>query len=222
MDLFKALLAFFLLVTAHGSPVPVKRGDLTTNLLEIGKDLDKMQLGNCTDIKATLPLSETKPELPPPSSGLSLKHVVLGRGTQNYTCSEESAAPVAKGALATLFDASCLVGSYPELLHQLTPALRNVSVDTLSFLSVLTGQIVSSKSGGLIEGKHYFDCDGVPFFDLRFGGSKDWMTAEVVGKAPAPSKALASQSNGADHDVDWLKLVSKDGSGLKVSIRLRE
>lgn len=222
MDLFKTLLAFLLLIAANGSPVATKRGDLITNLLTIGKDLDKIQLGNCSDIKAALPLGETKPKLPSPSSGLNLKHIVLGRGTQNYTCSssKKSAKPVATGAVATLFDASCLAGSYPELLHQLPSALKNVSVDTLSFLSVLTGQIASSKSGDLIEGKHYFNREGVPFFDLRFGGSKDWMMAESVGKASAPSKALASRSNVADHDVDWLKLVSKHGSGIKVSIRL--
>lgn len=214
MDFVKVLLLCFILIVVDGSPIVIRGGDLATSLVDVGKTLDKIQLGKCTDIKATLPLDQTQPELPTPSDGLSLKHVVLGRGTQNYTCScsEESAKPVAKGALATLFDASCLAGQHPGLLHELPAALSSVPVDTLTFLAVLTGQVASPESGELIIGKHFFNSDGVPFFDLSLGGSKDWMNAESAANVPAPSK-----SNGR-LDVPWLKLVATDGSGIKVSI----
>lgn len=215
MDFFKILLLCFMLLVVDGSPIAIKDSDLTTSLIDVSKTLNKIQLGKCTDINATVPFNEIKPELPPPSDELSLKHVVLGRGTQNYTCScsEKTAKPVAKGALATLFDTSCLAGHYPNLLHELPAALSNVSVDTLTFLAVLTGQIVSPESGELISGKHFFNSEGVPFFDFSLGGFKDWMNAKSDASTPAPVR-----SNGSGNDVPWLKLVSTDGSGVKVSI----
>lgn len=91
--------------------------------------------------------------------------------------------------------------------------LSNVAVDTLTFLAILTGQIASPKSGEIIAGKHFFNSEGVPFFDLSLGGVKDWMNAKSDASTPAPVR-----SNGSGDDVPWLKLVSADGSGVKVSI----
>ena len=51
-------------------------------------------------------LAESQPPAPtplaPPTDGLSLVLVAHGEGTQNYTCSNSSAAPVAIGAVANL------------------------------------------------------------------------------------------------------------------------
>jgi hypothetical protein len=52
---------------------------------------------------ATLPTTGTGTDLPSPNPSLTLKAIGHGRGTQNYTCASPSAAPVAIGALATLF-----------------------------------------------------------------------------------------------------------------------
>ncbi len=59
--------------------------------------------------------------LPPPTAGLALKHVAIGRGVQNYTCdlANATAVPVSIGAVATLFNASCVAGTYPDLLNML-------------------------------------------------------------------------------------------------------
>ncbi|CAI4213000.1 unnamed protein product [Parascedosporium putredinis] len=62
--------------------------------------------------------------LPAPSSpsGLSLQHVAIGRGTQNYTCdpADPSAAPKAAGAVAILYDATCLASTHADLLDALS------------------------------------------------------------------------------------------------------
>lgn len=46
-------------------------------------------------------------KLPPPSATLLLKYVLLGRGTQNYTCSRNGSPPIPNGAVARLYDLSC-------------------------------------------------------------------------------------------------------------------
>lgn len=46
-----------------------------------------------------------------PGSDLSLVLIALGKGTQNYTCANATAAPAAIGAVANLFNASCAVAS---------------------------------------------------------------------------------------------------------------
>lgn len=221
MHLFKALLAYLVAVVAHGSPTGISTGYLPTDLLRITQELSKTQLGRCSNMSATLPLDKTKPTLPPPSSGLSLKYVALGRGTQNYTCPspQESITPEAVGALATVFDASCLVDSHPSLFYELPGALSNVPVETLAYLA--TGLLVSPETGGLLLGKHYFDVAGVPFFDLRFGGSNDWTTAKVVARAPAPSKGSGFADNSDGQNIPWLKLASTGGEGIQVSIHTR-
>ncbi|KLU91477.1 malate dehydrogenase [Magnaporthiopsis poae ATCC 64411] len=84
----------------------------------------------------TVPGSKTP--MPPPSAGLSLKHIALGRGTQNYTCDagNATAIPQAAGALATLFNASCIGSYFPQLLDQLSK---------VTILFNLTGQELDQK-----------------------------------------------------------------------------
>ena len=220
MHLFKALLLHLFVSIVDGSPISAASGDVTRSLVNIGKELDDAQLGNCTLGNAVLPLSETKPELPSPSKGLRLKYVTIGRGTQNYTCcSGSSASPVAIGARATLFDASCLAEYYPGLLHELPDMLRHVPLDMLAFQTMVTGRLSSPETGNLVVGEHYFNADGVPFFDLRFGGSNDYMmTDKKIGSEPAPSSKSASTKGGDGQDVAWLKLASTVGHGLQVRL----
>lgn len=203
---------------ARGIPITLTDGYVPTDLLEVSKGLSDAKLGNCTGLNATIPVDQTTPNLPPPSKGLTLKHITLGRGTQNYSClcNQTSATPKAVGALATLFDASCLAQNYPTLLNELPNALSNVSVDTLAFLAITTGRLASPDTGSLILGKHYFDSAGVPSFDLRLGGTGDWMKTKVIAKADSPIKGK-SLSDGSGYNVKWLKLTSVGGEGIKVS-----
>lgn len=220
MHLFKPLLLLLVIAITDAFPI-INNGYMPTEILKLSQELNKMQLGNCSNINATLPLDKTDPKLPAPSDGLSLKYVVLGRGTQNYTCAcDEGSKPEAVGALATLFDASCLINYYPNLLHELPDAVINAPVEALAYFAVLTGQQASPDTGGLITGKHYFNSEGVPLFDLRFSGTDDWMPTELDSKAPPPSKGSSASGNGEGQNVAWLKLTSTGGHGVKVSIFL--
>jgi hypothetical protein len=154
---------------------------------------------------AEIPLDQTDPQLPPPSH--KLRHVVIGRGTQNYTCAvanDGSMTPEAAGAVATLYDASCLASNSPDLFHQLTDQVELIEKNVLSEL----GDLIKDIAGfNLIEGYHYFDQSGTPFFDLRQDGSKDWISTDGTTKAPSP-----------DGSVDWLRLGRKGSIGIQACL----
>ncbi|KAF7157168.1 hypothetical protein CNMCM6106_002250 [Aspergillus hiratsukae] len=212
---------FLAILVAEASPLVYGDRALTEDFVKIIKVLDGMQVGNCVDANPTLPLCDTEPALPAPSHGLKLKFVALGRGTQNYTCasSEESASPVAVGAVATLFDASCLVSHSPTILHELPSAVSKVSSDALGLLAMLLGQMTSRTSSGLILGEHYFTAKGAPMFDLRLGGHKDWIQAKKGSSVPAASQS-SSDSKDGDQNVPWLKLGFADGLGIREVYRI--
>jgi hypothetical protein len=152
------------------------------------------------------PLSAAPKPLPPPGAGLILKHVAIGRGTQNYTCdtNNATATPASIGAVATLFNASCVASIYPDLLNLLPDlALQFQLPDGESPQIGPTGLIVS--------GKHYFTNAVTPFFNLD-------TPAQSLGEAPcsknASSTAPVNAPSGLQGEpaTSWLKLVTKTGA----------
>jgi hypothetical protein len=150
---------------------------------------------NTTRITAPTPLQ-------PPSAGYILKHVAIGRGTQNYTCdtTNATAIPVANGAVATLFNASCIAATYPDLLNMLPKVA--LAFDLPDGESPRIGP-----SNMVISGHHFFTNSTTPFFDL--GG---------VGQAPCakhsavPAPADAPRGRNGEAAVPWLKLVTRAGA----------
>lgn len=144
------------------------------------------------------------PDLPPPTTGYSLRHVAVGRGTQNYTCDagNASVAPLANGAVATLFNASCVAALYPELLN---------TIPGMAVHFNLSEDVQLGPSSLSVSGHHYFQNATTPFFNL------DTPTLDI-GEAPcaknnsvaAPSTAATGQQGEAA--VAWLKLTARDGS----------
>ncbi|KAI9889894.1 MAG: hypothetical protein M1814_004729 [Vezdaea aestivalis] len=167
-------------------------------------------LGKCDLDKATLPAAPTA--LPPPSAGLKLVHVVLGRGTQNYSCpvGNATAAPLATGAIATLYNASCTAANYPDLLAVM-PKL------SLQFTNP-TGDKPLQPANLFYAGEHYFRDATTPAFELHQFG------CAFVGKnasTPAPSDAQAGPGGKGYGAVPWLKLSAKaGGSGAKEIYRV--
>ena len=142
------------------------------------------------------------------SPGLTLKHVAVGRGTQNYTCDtkNETAVPVANGAMATLFNASCVAAAYPDLLNSIPRvALQFNLTKGESATTVLAPSNLS------VSGHHFFEAATTPFFNLT-------STAMALGEMPCsmnattPAPADAARGQQGEAAVAWLKLLARDGA----------
>lgn len=165
---------------------------------------------NCNLDNATMPLISG---LPAPS-GMTPLHATIGRGTQNYTCdlASPASAPMAVGAIATLYDASCVATQYPDVFA-LLPDI------TLQFSTPANVSGPASPSGILsffdtkILGHHYFSTTTTPVFDLNTPYA---MFGEVVGmtanKVAAPLDAPKGQAQVSFGAVPWLKLVATNAS----------
>ncbi|KAK4114918.1 hypothetical protein N656DRAFT_767044 [Canariomyces notabilis] len=160
----------------------------------------------CDLSKVSLP--EAAAGLPPPSPGLVLKHIAIGRGTQNYTCdvSNATAVPQAVGAVATLYNASCIVATNPDLAGTLAKAAMHFNPSE----NAVTQQLVPSNLGA--SGVHYFKDATTAFFNLD--AFPTWKIGEIpCGKnasIPAPVGAPKGLNN--EPAVAWLKLLAKSGA----------
>lgn len=141
------------------------------------------------------------PPLPQPFDGLELFQVVIGRGTQNYTCdaANATATPVPVGALATLYNVSCIAADMPALLEK----LPEIALD----LPIPTSDDPNSPINQDMSGHHYFLDDTTPFFNMDTSLHQYGMGALAKANASdAPSGAYAGQYGKGDGAVAWLKL----------------
>ena len=181
--------------------------------------LDALTPSTCNLATASMP---TMSGLPPPSSGLTVYHVAVGRGTQNYTCdpSQASSTPTAVGALATLYNTTCMSCIAPSALQQLPPSALLLPTPKQNAL-LFPAQALAS-------GHHYFTNSTTPTFNLHNGNTNYGIQfAKVNTKVPVPD---AQQQPGPDGSkaVPWLKLTSSnapqglpsDESGVKEIFRV--
>ena len=156
--------------------------------------------------------------LPAPSFGLTLKHVALGRGTQNYTCdtTNATAIPVANGAVASLFNASCIVAAYPDIGAMLSGVSMSFNLSNLASIASslppsFLKQTLAPTSGMAVSGAHYFTNASTPFFNMD---ASQWKIGEAPcaknNSAPAPEAAAKGQQG--EKAVPWLKLVTRPGA----------
>lgn len=223
MRVLSVLSLFLAVMLVDAIPGPLR---LAATFSRISNELDHISLGNCSLKDVTLPLNDTKAKLPSPSPGLNLKYIALGRGTQNYSCpsstdshqSRDASKPVAIGAAATLFDASCLASTSISLLHELPAVIGRAPLGSLAFLAELLG--LTTNSSSLIIGEHYFNAAGDPYFDLKLSGSDTWIITKKDTSVTAPKRVSHIDGDNGDDDVAWLKLGLKDGHGIKVRTEL--
>jgi hypothetical protein len=125
-----------------------------------------------------------------------LQHIAIGRGTQNYTCSDSTASsiPKAVGAVASLFNATCDAARLNvATLAQVTTLSLNYAIPT------------SSEATARLSGHHQFTAAGVPLFVLQTDSvNYGRIEAKVDVKSPAPNDA-SKGTNGLG-SVPWLKL----------------
>jgi len=158
---------------------------------------------SCDLSKAQIPTVTVSP-LPVPAAGLSLKHVAVGRGTQNYTCdlTNATATPVPNGAVATLFNASCVAAQYPDILHNLPRLALSFDLPTLT-----NGLNKLGPTNLAVSGHHYFTNTTTAFFDLD-------TSYQRLGEAPCSKKNAtnappdAPKGRQGEIAVPWLRLTT--------------
>ncbi|KAI0598164.1 hypothetical protein F4775DRAFT_556821 [Biscogniauxia sp. FL1348] len=164
----------------------------------------------CDLSTAVMPTVSVSP-LDPPTEGLTLKHVAVGRGTQNYTCdlANSTAVPVLAGAVATLFNASCVASAYPDLLQTLPKlALQfNLTADE----GGIGGDIKMGPTNLVISGKHFFTNSTTPFFNLD---TTQYQIGEAGCQKDGQTDAPADAPTGLQGEiaVPWLRLLTRSGA----------
>ncbi|KAI1101569.1 hypothetical protein F4804DRAFT_293614 [Jackrogersella minutella] len=185
-------------------------------------------------VTPTLPTTGSGTQLEGPGNA-TLKHILVGHGIQNYTCSTGGAPGTSIGALAVLWDITALYpGTSPSSLSAadfstLTSKVLRTTSMPLN-MAADGGAVVASPfpapedltvegvaSAAAFMGHHFFDASAAPTFDLTgagefFSGKKD---ANVA--APADADAGVDPATGA---VDWLRLSDK-GTSSGVSLIYR-
>jgi hypothetical protein len=160
--------------------------------IEVGWEPRIPQPTGC-DVSAVAQPSST---LPPPSAGLTLKQIAVGRGTQNYTCATSTAdsTPASIGALATLYDASCYASTAPAAGLAQLPQLA------------LTVPLSSLPADAGAAGLHFFSNATTPCFAM-----------DALGFTQA--KKLAADAQPAPN-VPWLKLEHEVAGSIQEIYRL--
>ncbi|KAL8940487.1 MAG: hypothetical protein Q9211_002248 [Gyalolechia sp. 1 TL-2023] len=161
--------------------------------------LASLSPSSCNIASAKMP---SIPGLPPVTPGLSLYHVAIGRGTQNYTCdiAHPSTAPVAAGATAILYNTTCISCIAPEALEMLPSS--SLLVPTPKENKPLFPALA------LTSGNHYFSDLTTPTFNLHTAKANFGIQfTKLLTKVPVPDD---KQQLGQDQSeaVAWLKLSS--------------
>ncbi|POS73677.1 malate dehydrogenase [Diaporthe helianthi] len=176
----------------------------------------------CDMSAAKLPVASPQ-ALPDVTPGLILKHVAVGRGTQNYTCdtTNTTAAPTAAGAVATLFNASCIAGAYPDLLNMLPRVSMAFNLSSAPSpgpgAAPIKNLLPTSSNSRLapgnyvISGHHYFTDSTTPYFNLDTDALK-LGTIPCAKDAAVPAPDGAPKGQLGEKAVPWLKLSAKSGA----------
>lgn len=146
-------------------------------------------------------LPVANPALPSPGEGLFLASIVIGRGVQNYTCGNDStAAPVANGAIAILYEASCIAMDDPDVLASLPAQALALPLPNDPEEDLMCGAQPLERAG-----HHFFNSAKTPTFDFTETGDEELGLGLVTvnQRSPAPDPANA---------VPWLFLTRVDGS----------
>jgi len=168
------------------------------------------QINGCSLAKVAAPFPKNQTALvDPTSAGQTLKFLAVGLGVQNYTCGAAGTFG-STGAVAQLFDASCLVdaGTPMAALTQTGLALEKVH------------QLPQLKGNTPLKlGDHFFveNAAGTgiaPFFTFVTSqkNANDFVLAAKTGDIAAPTDPKVN--------VDWLMLGNSQGSLAKTVFRV--
>ncbi|KAF2458631.1 hypothetical protein BDY21DRAFT_274729, partial [Lineolata rhizophorae] len=156
-------------------------------------------------------------DLPAPTDSLALKYVVLGLGTQNYTCADSAPtdSPTLYGAFATLYDVSPLLTQTEYTSAMMAPALPGLALGVSTSPWAAQAEAFLARMGVARLGRHLFDAAGTPTFDLAAAEPAEKLLCAKVASTPAPDTSCRGASGEAA--VDWLYLDDAGGSTEGVS-----
>ncbi|CAO2652599.1 Nn.00g008820.m01.CDS01 [Neocucurbitaria sp. VM-36] len=159
----------------------------------------------CDLSNVVLPVAPTP--LAAVSAGLTLRHIAIGRGTQNYTCpsTTSSDVPVAAGAVATLFNATCDAARLNvKVLADVTKLALNYAVPS------------APEAEKRISGHHEFTEKKIPLFKLQTDAvNYGYVQAKPDDVKSAAPKDASPGKNGFG-SVPWLKLNAVEGDYKEV------
>ena len=222
--------------SAFATAAPTTTYDWTPALAEFYSVVDKHiqearaapnfpQAPACELSRASMPVAPTP--LPAPSMGDYLGHVAIGRGVQvrssnasiplhklthqqNYTCANSSATPVAIGAIASLYNASCIAASYPDLLALLPNLALNYPQPSAG-VSMLPSNMD-------LSGHHFFTNPTTPIFDMTVDPASNLgvVAAKKVANSTAPAGSPLGVNGVGNGAVPWLYLQSTNATTGRV------
>lgn len=117
--------------------------------------------------------------------------------------------PVAVGALATLYNVSCIAADSPALLDKLPVIALNLPTPSSSD--------PNSPANLDMSGHHYFTDLTTAYFNLDTS-SHDYGTGafKKINATSAPSDAAVGQAGKGNGAVPWLKLTAKSANGQEM------
>ncbi|KAF2732896.1 hypothetical protein EJ04DRAFT_469465 [Polyplosphaeria fusca] len=154
--------------------------------------------------------SQTPKNTLPPPTGLQLKYVMLGIGTQNYTCTpgNDTAVPGTTGAVATVYDIGTRLNTDPMAQWKIG-SISGLALSLSAYPKILEGYL-QSQGYQKILGQHYFT-QTTPTFSLNKVLPLPYPIAFVTkdDAMDAPKSSCPGTKN--EGAVKWLKLSDKDG-----------
>ncbi|KAL6239026.1 hypothetical protein BDW75DRAFT_200239 [Aspergillus navahoensis] len=133
-------------------------------------------------------------------------YVALGRGTQNYTCADStsSSAPVAVGAVARLYNATCLAATLPKAIELLPAIAYKLTLPENEYDPL-------PPSNFNLVGHHFFE-GKVPVFNLDTTPNRQLGIAKVKKEADIAAPDSAVRGNSDEGAVAWLYLSRSNGT----------
>ncbi|KAH7394778.1 hypothetical protein BKA66DRAFT_567164 [Pyrenochaeta sp. MPI-SDFR-AT-0127] len=157
-------------------------------------------------------LAELMPKstLPLPSASLELKYVLLGIGTQNYTCNtgDESTTPGTTGAVAQLYDIGTSLNS--DRLAQWKISSISCLAFSLRSMPRQLDQTLQSQGFQHIVGHHFFSVD-TPIFALDQLAERPYPVAHVSKQGEIDAPRSCCPGDQAAGVIKWLYLQDTTG-----------
>jgi hypothetical protein len=118
------------------------------------------------------------------------------------------------GALATLFNASCIAALYPDLLNMMTGVALNFNFtsDSDNYIDSTSPPRTLAPTNLALSGHHYFTNTTTPYFDLTAAPQWQVGTIPCAKNNSSPAPTAATKGYKGESAVPRLKLLARTGA----------